>query len=486
MRFSCCHSRTLGVVLLLFSLAVSLGCTTVKLGTGTPIEVPAMEIDAALSDEVLPLTQALMQSQPVNPPGDEERPVRILSERLTAAGIAVDVAPFDGDTRLNLLATLPADAPSGEGALVLLCHTDVVPAQASEWQHPPFAARVVGDVLVGRGSVDMLGMCAIEALTLVALKNTTGRTRDLLFVAVGDEEVSSLGMVAAFRSWPQLAKAQWALGEASFLADGALKEGELLAAIAVAEKGIFQFDLVTAGKSGHGSNPPADSATARLTRAVDRVLRRDDPLTLTPATEQMLGAIGQGRGGVVGLVMQSPALLAAVGRGTLDGEEARPLVHNTCALTRLTAGYKTNVIPAQARATFDCRLLPGTTPGAMRDQLLLTINDPQVKMETLLAVPPLRSAADTVFIDVVKARVLKEHPEAIVVPSLSRGFSDLHHFRLRGVESYGLIPFVVRKDELASIHGKDERLRVRELPLGLSRLVDMAHTLVTLPATKSP
>lgn len=460
------------------------GCANVQVGTGAAAAVATVPLSPALQAEALALTQALIRTQPVNPPGDEARPVRLLEDRLRRAGIDVEVAPFDGDTRLNLLATLKATTPAADGAapgpLVLLCHTDVVPVQKSEWTHAPFAADVVQDALVGRGAADMLGMCAIEALTLVALKDRP-RTRDLLFVAVGDEEVSSLGMVAAFKQWPQLATAQWALGEASYIADGALKEGEILAAVAVAEKGIFQFQLVTEGPSGHGSNPPSDSATARLARAVERVLERDDPLTLTPPAARMLGALGAGRGGITGAVMQSPPLLKALGQGTLSSDEARPLVHNTCALTRLDAGYKTNVIPAEAKATFDCRLLPGTTPDAMRDRLLLVINDPRVRLETILAVPPLASSSETIFMDVVRERIKRELPEAIVIPSLSRGFSDLHHFRLRGVEGYGFIPFILTADEIAAIHGKDERVRTREFAAGLSRLADMADALVQLP-----
>lgn len=471
---------------LLFPVLVTVGgCANVQVGTGAAVDISRIPLDQDLQAEALALTQALIRSQPVNPPGDEARPVRLLEERLLRANIPVEVAPFDGDSRLNLLATLKANAPAADGttpgALVLLCHTDVVPAQVSEWTHAPFAADVVQDALVGRGAADMLGMCAIETLALIALKDRP-RTRDLLFVAVGDEEVSSLGMVAAFKRWPQLAAAEWALGEASYIADGALKEGEVLAAVAVAEKGIFQFNLVTEGKSGHGSNPPSNSAPARLARAVERVLEREDPLVLTPPAERMLGALGAGRGGVTGAVMQSPPLLKALGQGTLESDEARPLVHNTCALTRLDAGYKTNVIPAAAKATFDCRLLPGTTPDAMRDRLLLVINDPRVRLETILAVPPLASSSQTVFLDVVRERMKREMPEAIVIPSLSRGFSDLHHFRLRGVEGYGFIPFVLTADEIAAIHGKNERVRTGEFAAGLSRLVDMADTLLQLPA----
>jgi acetylornithine deacetylase/succinyl-diaminopimelate desuccinylase-like protein len=446
-------------------------------------EVVPAAAPAELVSEVVPLTQALIRSRPQNPPGNETAAVSILAQRLADEGIAVERAPF-AEGRENLLATLPGRDRSLP-PVVMASHSDVVPADASKWtaNMAPFDAAIVGDALVGRGSLDMLGMAALQTLTLVALKRAERPPlRDVLLVVAGDEEVGSAGIEAALAQWPQLSKAWVALNEGGFIIEDRVAPGRDLIAVSVAEKGVFWFDLVVRGESGHGSVPRAQDAPRRLVAATQKVLEMDLPFTLSPPAARMLGALGAAQGGMQGFVMQRPALLGLVGKGGLEERDnIRVLVHDTCALTVLNAGYKANVVPEEARASFDCRLLPGTDPAAFRDRILLAVDDPRVDLVVQQKSAANGSTLAHPALDIIRSRIEGELEGSATTPLLARGYTDNRAFRARGVPAYGLQPVLINADELASIHGIDERVRVKELEAGLPRWIDVIGAIANAP-----
>jgi acetylornithine deacetylase/succinyl-diaminopimelate desuccinylase-like protein len=457
---------------------------------GAPdLELPAVAFDPALVGEVVPLTAALIRARPENPPGDERRVVDVLAARLQDTGLEVTVADFGGDgRRANLKAVLRGRDPLLP-PLLLLGHSDVVSADPEEWRTPPYEALIEGDRLFGRGALDMLSMVALETLAMIALaQREEPPARDVIFVVVGDVEGEGRGLVEAWELWPELKRAAHALTEGGMLIESALRPGEDLAAIAVAEKGVFQFRLEARGAPGHGSAPPDDTAPDRLVRAVARLRAREAPFTITAVTARQLRDIGAARGGVEGLVLSSPGLARAFGQPLLDDTPAmRALYRDTCALTVLEAGIKRSAIPATATATFDCRLLPGTDPAAFRDRLLATMGDPRVALTVLHAAPASASDPDGVVVRALRARIRRELPGAAVVASLSPGATACRFLRARengAVPCYGFVPVRVTKDELESIHGRDEAVRVPELERGLGRLVDVVTFLADLPESR--
>jgi acetylornithine deacetylase/succinyl-diaminopimelate desuccinylase-like protein len=478
------RSLLLGVVSLWgLGALFAAGCASPTWGPASVVVTPGPAVDDLVS-EVVPLTQALIRARPQNPPGNETAAVSVLAQRLAEEGIAVERASF-AEGRENLLATLPGRDRSLP-PVVMASHSDVVPADASRWTAPmtPFDAAIVGDTLVGRGAADMLGMVALQTLTLVALKRADEPPlRDVLLVVAGDEEVGSAGIEAAITAWPQLGKAWVALNEGGFIIEDGVAPGRDLIAVSVAEKGVFWFDLVVRGESGHGSVPRAQDAPARLVAATQKVLAMDRPFTLTPPAARMFSAVGAARGGMAGFVMQRPMLVGLIGKGSLEEEDnTRVLVHDTCALTVLNAGYKTNIVPEQARASFDCRLLPGTDPAAFRDRVLLAVDDPRVDVIVHQKSGANGSTVAHPAVDIIRARLEGELKGSATTPLLTRGYTDNRAFRIRGIPAYGLQPVRVNGAELASMHGIDERVRVKELEAGLMRWIDIIGALANTGA----
>lgn len=450
--------------------------------TPAPAAIPAIAFDASLVGEVLPLTTELVRARPENPPGNEARVVAIVSARLQQAGLETAIMPIAGDERrANLMAVLRGKDPA-KRPLLLLGHSDVVPADPADWSVPPYEGAVHADRLLGRGAADMLAMVALETLTMVALagleQNLHGPERDVILLVTGDHEVDGKGIKQALLDWPEIKKAAYAINEGGFLLESFLRPGEDLAAVAVAEKGLFQFTIEATGPSGPGATPVAGAAPDRLARATSRMLARQAPFRWTRATERQLHDIGTARGGVEGLVLTNPALAGVLAMESLQATpSSSSLFRDTCALTVLEAGLKRNVIPAKARATFDCRLLPGTNPTAFHEEILRTIDDPRIALTVLQATPASASDPDGPVLDVLRARMHRELPAAVVAATLSNGATDCRFLRAAGVPCYGFIPVRITRDELDAIHGRDEGVRTEELEKGLGRLVDIVAAL---------
>lgn len=467
----------LGAVLGLLGCA---GAATAPGGAPPAPTVPVglVPLDPALVDEVVPLTQALVRSRPENPPGRTGAALELVAARLRAAGIEPELKSYGDDEHANLWAVLPG-RNRALPPLVLMGHSDVVPADAADWSSPPFEAARVGERVVGRGVIDMLGMVALQTLTLVALKSSAvPLERDVVLLVEGDEEVAGLGAQAALRDWPALRGAWAVLTEGGFLLESFLRPGEDLAAITVAEKGILQVTLSARGPAGHGSVPIPDAAPDRVLRAVLRVLDREVPRRVTAPVETQLRALGEQRGGIEGFVLTTPPLTQLVGQQVLEATaQSRALLRDTCALTLMSAGVKRNVIPSTASASIDCRLLPGTTPEAFRDRLLTLVDDPRVDLTVAVSRAPSSSNPEHPLVRALGARLKAEMPALVVLPILTRGSTDCSFLRDAGVPCYGLIPVRLSERELDAMHGTDESVRVVELERGLSRLVDVSAAL---------
>lgn len=449
---------------------------------------PALVAARALVAEVVPLAAELIRTAPVNPPGGEGRVVRALVERLRSEpGIVVETEQFGAPEhdRWNLLARVPGRDPSAR-PVVLVGHSDVVPAERADWSegHAPFDGAIVHDRLVGRGALDMLSMLALEALTLIALARAdTPPSADVLLLVAGDEETAGEGMRAAMVTWGErLSRARVALNEGGFIVVDRVRPGTDAAFVSVAEKGFVHIELVATGAAGHGSMPRDDDAPARLARAIARVLVMPHPFRITRESAATFAALGRATGGVESVVLQSERLTEALAKDRLESDpETRAIVHDTCALTVLDAGEKTNVIPTTARARFDCRILPGTDPVLFFDEILVAIDDPRVRARVLASSRANGSPVDHPFLDVVsRALFASSTKETVVVPLLSRGFTDSRFLRAKGVPTYGLVPVRVSKDDVARMHGVDESVETRALEEALPFLVRVVEGALAL------
>lgn len=438
----------------------------------------AMDWDAA-RQELAAVLSGYLQIDTSNPPGNETAGARYLAEILEREGIAWEIwEPEPG--RGNLIARLdsPVDA---EAPLCLLSHIDVATVEPAGWpaEHPPFSGHIAPDpsgelAVWGRGALDMKGMGAIELMTLVWLKRLeVPLSRDVVLLAVADEEMQNAGAQAILRErWAEIGCSH-VVNEGGLGIEDLMFEGQTVYAISVGEKGVLWLRVVASGAPGHGSTPKPDEAPERLLAAINAIYAMEVEPEIDPSILALLGAVGAQRGGIERVVLSNPGLARRLVTPTLlENPVTRAAIIDTAHLTGFDGALAPNVVPSEAVAFLDCRLLPDTTDAEMLARLTAAVNDPQVRFEVLQVYPAAVSEyeGDPFYEALVKHTQLAD-PEAVVGPALSVGFTDSIFLRQAGVRAYGLMPVRVDFAELATMHGDAERVPVAELERGLRVLL---------------
>ncbi len=406
-----------------------------------------------------------------NPPGNELAAALYFAGFLGGHGIPAQLIG-SAKGRGNLIARLPATAPDGSGAILLLSHLDVVPADPSEWRVKPFAGEIRDGAVWGRGALDDKGHAAVFATALAQLAREGGpRRRDVVFCASADEEVSGAAGVDFLieRHWAALGPPAVVWNEGGASAPLAALGGVVANGIAVTEKRALWLTLVAAGEGGHGSQPVPNAANDRLVRALARVSAWQTPLRLTPAVEEQLTRLGDTLGfpwNAAFFGLRLPLGLSLAGAALTGDRLTNAMLRDTVALTGLRSGLKHNVIPGRAEATLDVRILPDTDGAAFLRQLEAVIDDPEVRVvlpEGGIPEPSPESPFDNELFVAIAAEMERELPGSVTLPVQTTGGTDSQPFRRRDVPAYGYLPALLNAELNASVHGPDERFPLEQL-----------------------
>lgn len=417
--------------------------------------------------EATSLLREYLRIDTSNPPGNEAKAVQFLSDVLRAEGIAFEDAE-SAPGRSNLIAHLGP----GKGGVCLLNHTDVVPVERQFWDVDPFAAELRDGVIWGRGALDMKTMGILELMTFLLLKRQgVALKKRVTFLAAADEEAGSeFGVSWLAEHRPAWLDSDLVINEGAYgLAPTNDRERPVFQ-IAPSEKVPFWIRLTVRGRPGHGSVPHNDNCAEHLVKALERVIawkRAWRVIPLVRAHEEALVAAGRSTGAADEDIFKAADRLPAV--------KARLM--NTISLTTINTGIKVNVIPAEATATLDCRLLPDVDGDAFLADLKAVIDDERVNIEVINRFTGSESSMDTEFVRVVRQVVGELVEGAQVAPEMTSGFTDSRIYRVRGVPSYGFVPCLVNPGELSGVHGHNERISIENLRLGMQVLYEVVRRL---------
>jgi len=441
--------------------------------------------------EVTELLSKLVSINTTNPPGNETAAAKFLAEDLKEDGFKCEVfesAPGRGSVVTRLKGT--GEKPS----LLLLSHLDVVAANPKEWSVDPFKGLVKDGFVWGRGTLDMKGMTAVEAMVLKLLKRNNVKLKgDVILAATADEEKggeAGAGWLA--ENHLDKVRAEYVLNEGGGMAIS--MDGKSIFTVNTAEKGILWFKIKAKGKPGHGSVPGgADNAILRMNKVVEKLGNYRAEMTLIPTVRQFLTDVAKENK----LLSQPLSLLlqnVRMGDQILDmlgqkdkymAEEIRARLRMTITPTMIHGGVKENIIPSECEAVFDCRVLPGQSPGEALEtvkDLLKDVGLEKLDFEIIESSEPSESSVDTPLYGLI-GRVLRDfEPNCSVAPILLTGGTDSRFFRKTGSVCYGFGP--VRPETSYSemqktIHGIDERISIKNLVFGTSVLYGVVERFMT-------
>jgi acetylornithine deacetylase/succinyl-diaminopimelate desuccinylase-like protein len=440
---------------------------------------PARPVDwAVLQTEAVDVLRQYLRIDTSNPPGNELATARFLKAVLEKEGIEatiLDTAEL-GPGRANLYARLKGNG--SKRAIALVQHMDVVPVTPAYWSVPAFSGEVKDDFIYGRGALDMKGEGVAHLMAMIALKRSgVPLTRDIVFVANADEELGSTGGIVFVDRHADLLKDVEYLfteGGANVYRNGKLE----YYSVGVAEKRTFWQKLTVKGTPSHGSRPTRANPVPRLVAALDRIAKYETPLHVTPGVEKFFHDISRNYSGrqAAWLLDVKTALADRDARAwILSDVYWNAILRNTISLTGLAGSNKTNVIPAEASAEIDIRLLPDQSPDSMLATLERIVADTAVRFQTLLAPKtPFESPVNTELFRAVERAAKERDPTVFVTSSMMTGATDRPSYRKLGIIAYGLAPFRVEAaDEQRGVHGNDERLSVENVGFGVRFLYDI-------------
>jgi acetylornithine deacetylase/succinyl-diaminopimelate desuccinylase-like protein len=376
--------------------------------------------------------------------------------------------------RLNFIARLSG---SGEARpLLLIAHSDVVPADLSQWSADPFGGALRGGYIYGRGAVDDKNLLAAEMAVLLELRERrVPLQRDVILLAESDEESGSTGI-------------QWLIGNnyAQIDAEAALNEGgtalDTLSGVRVfqiqtSEKIPTRVTLQARGAAGHGSLPRADNAVVHLARAVLRLAEADQPVRLNQTTRRYLSDMAKTPdyswlGPELARLENSDTAVAAANRVNARDADLGALLRTTVSPTMLRAGTKINVIPNTAEAQVDVRRLPNETREEVLMRFRRFVNDGSVEVLGAAGqeMPETEPSSLTTPLYTLVERVLRQsRARSVAVPYMARGATDGAFLRAKGMAVYG-VPVFVKEPGDHQAHGNDERISIANFNAGTELL----------------
>jgi acetylornithine deacetylase/succinyl-diaminopimelate desuccinylase-like protein len=433
--------------------------------------------------DAIKLLSELLRLNTTNPPGNEQPAAELLESVLSPAGFKCEILDSP-EGRPNLVARL--EGPDDLGPLVLVSHTDVVPVETDKWTRDPFGGETADGFIWGRGALDMKGIAVMHVAAAIALA-ASGRAprREVIVVSVADEEAGGhqgarwLTETHPDRVGLASKKTPVALGEGGFGLSGVLDRPVL--GTVVGEKSPLWLEVRASGSPSHGSMPPDDMATRNLAAFLVAVAGYRN-VRVHPVMRQHFTALAEAATGLNKRIMQALArpgadlVARAVSKKLRENPVIGALVADTISPTILKAGYKHNVVPAEANASLDCRLLPDTDPDEFVRDLRrigrkLGVEVTEVLREGGPVSPQGRDFA--ALLDISR----RHFPTAVCAPILTPGFTDLRFWRAGGGIAYGWVPLVLTRELVGTIHGHDERVPVADFELAVAAMTDAVTTL---------
>jgi acetylornithine deacetylase/succinyl-diaminopimelate desuccinylase-like protein len=433
-----------------------------------------MRDDVAVETEATELLRTLIRNGCVNTgepaSGHEERSVGALEDYFAGSGLSCERYTSQPG-RTSLITRIQGRDPKAP-TLLLMGHTDVVPANPAGWRRDPFAGDLVDDIVWGRGATDMLNLTATMAVATRRLAVAGFRPRGtLIYLAVADEEAGGLyGARHLTAHALDAVRADYVITESGGVPVPTPTGPGL--PLTVGEKGVNWRRLVVRGTPGHGSRPfRSDNALVTAAEAVRRIAAYQPKARILDVWRRYVEAVQPDRELAAALTDPERVLDAARRMESLGlAQMAHASTHTTFSPNLVRGGSKVNTVPDRIEIDVDIRALPGVTPAevdAMLDEALGDLRG-RVAVESIGREEGSLTSPDTPLVDTLRRVTRALVPGSHIVPRLTVGATDARFFRMHGIPAYGFglhSPRIPHAEYPLMFHGNDERVDVESLRL---------------------
>jgi carboxypeptidase PM20D1 len=367
--------------------------------------------------------------------------------------------------------------------ILFTAHMDVVPIEPGTedgWKHPPFEGVIDGGVIYGRGALDdKVGVISLLESSEKLLAEGYQPNRTVVFAFGHDEEVS--GPNGAARIAERLKELDlyftWMIDEGgSIMTDHPTLPNRNVAVINVAEKAYYTLRLTATGEGGHSSTPPAHTSVGKLASALSRIENNPFESRLEEPIKSMLETFSPHLEFLDRMALSNLWLTGSLVVGVMEESRAgNAQVRTTTAVTMFNGGVKENVVPQTAEAVVNFRLLPGDTTEMVLNRIIELVDDPDITIEPIRkepATPPVADMNGGGYAVISKA-VKTVYPEAVVVPSLLSGATDVRHYVDLADNHYRFHGVATQMADMSGVHGTDEKVGVESFENAIDIAVEM-------------
>jgi len=413
-----------------------------------------------------------------------------MAERLRGAGFSDRdiVVAGPNERKKNLVAKIHGTGK--HKPILFIAHLDVVEARREDWTTDPFQFLEKDGYFYGRGTQDIKDGDAILMTNFIRLKKEGFQPdRDLILALTADEEGGSSNgidwLLKHHRDWID-AEYCVNLDGGDFVRDNGKK---IYAAVQASEKLYVSFQFEVRNPGGHSSLPTRDNAIYHLAEGLTRLKAFDFPVDLNPVTRLMLERSATQQTGQLAADLkaaaQTPPDSSALARLS-ETPFYNAILRTTCVPTMLSGGHAENALPQMARATVNCRILPGEDPQKIRETLVKVVADPQIHVSFVeqrnvdgevispATVPP--SPLQPELMSRLEETVHSMTAGLPLLPVMDTGASDGKYLRAAGIPTYGVSGVFLDVNDVRA-HGKDERVGVQDFYDGVEFNYKLIKTL---------
>ncbi|HTS78062.1 MAG TPA: M20/M25/M40 family metallo-hydrolase [Bryobacteraceae bacterium] len=432
----------------------------------------AADDNRPLGDRTRQYLTDLIHLDTSNPPGNETRVAEYLKQVTDSHGIQGELMGSD-PLRMNFVARLKG---SGKGRpLLLMAHSDTVPAERSQWSVDPFSAENRGGFIYGRGAQDDKSLLAAELAVMIELKRRNIKlARDLILLAESDEETGSTGIEWMIQHKSSAIDCEFALNEGGYIIEP--KDGPKIFHVQTMEKVPMRIVVSAKGTAADASVPRSDDPVTHVATAVAKLAQADQPVHINPTTRRYFRELAR----VPEYAWLDPLRRRLEDPGLSQSAEAQlrahdpsldAMVRTTVVPTMLGAGIKNSMIPSTAQAQLDVRRLPSETREDVLARFKQIVNDPAIEItiapsQPMPAAEP--SAITTPLYHAMERAIGRMYPRDLVIPFMSAEATDGSFLRARGTAVYGVPVF-----QKEPVHGNDEKIVPKVLEDGVELLWQM-------------
>jgi len=397
----------------------------------------------AVGEESIGYLVDMVQIESVNPPGNETEVAQYLGEVLEAEGIEYETYALDPD-RANLVTRYEGNGT--KAPILIMGHTDVVGVQAEKWAQPPFSGLRKDGYVWGRGTLDDKDNVTAGLMVILMLHRLgVEMDRDIIFLAeAGEEGTPQWGITYMIDNhWDKIA-AEYAIAEGGTnrLEDGQVK----VVGIQTTEKMPRRAKLLARGTAGHGSMPRTDNAITMLAEAVAKAGSWETPIRLNETTRAYFRRMAELTDGETSwryANVENPEHQAEIDAWFRQNDPYHYSALRTSVVpTIVDGGFRRNVIPSEAEAMLDIRMLPGEDVDGFYDKLAALIDNPAIEIvpEEIYRPEAAPSGIDNEMFQVIEGVARRLYPGSTTLPVMATGATDMAQLRAKGVQAYGIGP----------------------------------------------